>query len=64
VPDEILPAEALEPDEGWLCGCGTWMDHSFHCDGCGAEPPWGCPCDVCSEPPDEDDWDEGDCYGP
>ncbi len=43
-----------EPDPGWLCSCGEYNDHDFHCDACHAEPPWGCDC--CAT----DDWDDND----
>ncbi len=44
---------------GWLCWCGAWMDHDFHCDSCGVVPPWGCEC--CEdEDSDDDDDDDGE----
>ncbi|KPL06997.1 hypothetical protein AMJ85_09895 [candidate division BRC1 bacterium SM23_51] len=45
----------LEAEEGWLCGCGNWIDDGLHCPNCGCEPPWGCPCDAHDE--DDDEWE-------
>jgi hypothetical protein len=53
----ILPVEALESDEGWLCSCGHWEETDLHCSYCGGEPPWGCPCAFC-EDRDADEWDD------
>ncbi len=39
----------VELDDGWLCSCGHYNDHDFHCDECLNQPPWGCDCDSCSE---------------
>lgn len=50
--DRILEKEK-DCDE-WLCACGHYQEDAFHCDCCGAEPPWGCPCETCQSP-DEDD---------
>ncbi len=41
--------QPYEEDSGWLCNCGNWIDDSYHCPLCGAEPPWGCPCGGCEE---------------
>lgn len=58
--DDDYKAEA-EESSGWLCSCGAWMDHDFHCDDCGAEPPWGCDC--CQDAADEeDDYDGEDAW--
>lgn len=49
-------------DGGWLCNCGAWLDHDFHCDHCGAEPPWGCACCEDSEDEGRDDYDADDYF--
>jgi hypothetical protein len=44
--EEAMPAD--DPgvaDPSWLCHCGHYQEDGLHCDCCGAEPPWGCPCD-------------------
>jgi hypothetical protein len=59
-------AEALEAElsECWLCDCGQYIEDGCHCPHCGAEPPWGCPCDWCQgeryEEPDDYEPDFGD----
>jgi hypothetical protein len=59
--DEI--EQKLHDFEGWLCVCGQFNEHEFHCDNCKSEPPWGCDCDFCNEPDYEDDWyDEEEHY--
>lgn len=47
-----------EPEAGWLCSCGAAMDHDFHCDECGSEPPWGCGCNLCEPWDTGEDWDD------
>jgi hypothetical protein len=54
-PHENDPRHEEESAQGWLCSCGAWNDHDFHCDDCGAEPPWGCGCFVCDGEDDDDD---------
>lgn len=44
----------------WLCDCGNYIEDGLHCQLCGLEPPWGCPCDGCQTKGDEDLDDEGD----
>lgn len=33
----------------WLCNCGNFIENGLHCPSCGAEPPWGCPCEGCED---------------
>lgn len=49
-----LPDEDDESWAEWLCDCGHLQEDDLHCDVCGGEPPWGCPCEAC-ECRDEDD---------
>lgn len=49
-------AEVIEPDPGWLCNCGNWIDDGLHCDLCLASPPWGCPCSGCQDGDSEEDY--------
>ena len=58
-----LPLPEPPPDiEGWICGCGNIQDDEFHCDTCGAEPPWGCPCDM-HDDLETEEAEEDDEYG-
>jgi len=57
-----------DDDMAWLCHCGNYVEDGLHCDLCGAEPPWGYPCEGCQsagwgeeEDEDEDYWDDYDC---
>ena len=51
-----------DDDEPWLCGCGQYITNGLHCSSCGNEPPWGCPCSMCSEPAGEypEEWEYPD----
>jgi hypothetical protein len=49
--------ETIEEPAGWCCWCGAYNETEFHCAHCGAEPPWGCPCDFHDGPDDDDAWD-------
>jgi hypothetical protein len=51
--DDCIP---LDPDEtpttdGWMCTtCQRFQPDKFHCEGCGADPPWGpCECPLCDD---------------
>lgn len=50
--DRILDEEE---SDAWLCDCGHYQDDGLHCDVCGREPPWGCPCEACQSPDDDDE---------
>ena len=50
-------------ESGWLCDCGAWNDHDFHCDACLREPPWGCDCGCRDLEDDEDEDGDGDGWG-
>lgn len=39
----------------WICNCGAYIENAFHCPSCGAEPPWGCPCESCESVDEEDE---------
>ncbi len=48
-----------EDDTAWLCWCGHFQEDAFHCDRCGAQPPWGC---ACCEDADDGEGEENDDY--
>lgn len=47
--DAVLPDVDGEDLDCWTCACGSEIDDGLHCDECGAEPPWGCPCGWCQD---------------
>jgi hypothetical protein len=44
----------------WMCSCGNFVEDGMHCDICGCEPPWGCPCEGCQSAgwDDEEEYEE------
>ena len=48
-------------EAAWLCSCGSVSEDGYHCESCGDEGPWGCPCEECEtrgldEGSDDDQW--------
>ena len=52
------------PAHHWLCDCGAFIEDGLHCPRCGAEPPWGCPCELHDLDAPEDDYDPWSDYSP
>lgn len=53
--EEELKDDAYDDSECFVCPCGNYIEDGYHCENCGAEPPWGCPCSFCQDGDDEVD---------
>ncbi len=52
-PDETGLEDDRPSAEWWLCQAGH-VHETYHCPFTGEEPPWRCPCSICSEDEGED----------
>lgn len=58
----LLEKEEERSRNSWLCDCGNWIEDGLHCEMCGREPPWGCPCSWCQDRYGDEDGDFDDGY--